>query len=122
MLLKDTFTIEHKETRTGTKDGKDWSIDEFLVCNKHERDDGSLLETRLTATKSQNCPEIQVGGVYLLTIFITSREYQGKHYPSFRITAAMLKEKAPAQAAAQTTQPTPEPPAEQINVGDDIPF
>jgi hypothetical protein len=123
MLIKDTFIIESKENKTGTSDRGEWSIDEYLILNKLETNFGSILETYLTAVKSQNCPEVEVGGIYDLTIFVGSQEYKGRHYPKFRITAATLKEKAAQPAVKQSAPATPEPAGEQVNVGtDDIPF
>jgi hypothetical protein len=84
MLIKDTFIIEDKTTRTGTNAKGDWSVDEFQILNKKERDDGSILETHLNAVASQNCPKLDVGGTYNLTLFVTIREYNGKYYPALR--------------------------------------
>lgn len=79
-----------KETKTGTNARGDWSINEYLIKEELEREDGSINETYLTATAGNNTPELEIGGEYNCNIFITSNEYQGKYYPKFRITHAEL--------------------------------
>jgi hypothetical protein len=125
MLLKAVFKIADKTTRSGSNDRGAYNIDEYLILNRHERDNGEMLETYLSAVKSQNCPDIEVGGVYQLTLFITSREYQGKYYPSFRITSAIAQGNPPATQTG-TSALTPEPAPVESNtvadLGDEIPF
>lgn len=92
MKLNAVLKVISKETKTGTsaKTGKDWAIDEYLLLEDLERDDGSRAETYVVASASQMISELEVGGVYDCTLFLTSRESNGKYYTSFRITHSIL--------------------------------
>ena len=112
-----TVRILKKDTRKGTTNGRDWAIDQYDVVEELEREDGSIVETRVQATTSGSVGELEIGAEYEATIFITSRksEKDGKttYWPSFRITHAVKTKDAPSAATAETT-------AESVD--DSIPF
>lgn len=108
-----------KEHKTGTSNtGRSWEMDEYTVQEEMEREDGSISETKLVATTSQLVGDLEIGGIYKVVIFITSRESEkdGKKsiWNSFRITRA---EKVGACNVNATTEPTT-----VDTIGDEIPF
>lgn len=111
-----TVTVLKKEHRTGTTNtGRAWEMDEYTVEENMEREDGSITETKLVATTSGAVGDLEVGGIYKVVIYISSRETEkdGKKsiWNSFRITRA---EKVGA------CNPNAQPEKEPVN--DDIPF
>lgn len=109
-----------KEHKTGTNNaGRAWEMDEYTIEESMEREDGSISETKLIATTSQAVGDLEVGGIYKVVIFISSRESEkdGKKsiWNSFRITRA---EKV---GAFNPTTPVAETPIAQ-SVADEIPF
>lgn len=84
--------ILSKETKTGTNNGQDWSIDEYTVVESIEQDNGGVSETKVKASATKALGELEVGALYNAVLFITSRETEkdGKKYlwNSFRITRA----------------------------------
>jgi len=113
MKLNATLKIISKETKTGTsaKTGKDWSMDEYLLLEDLERDDGSHAETYVVASASQVVGDLEVGGTYDLTLFLTSRESNGKYYTGFRITHSILvnlpEPKTNEESAVETMDEVP---------------
>lgn len=82
-----------KENKSGTNNsGQKWEMTEYTVEENMEREDGSISETKVKATTSQAVGDLDLGGVYKVVIFITSRESEkdGKKilWNSFRITRA----------------------------------
>ena len=115
MKIKETFTIEKHDERTW----RDRVFHEYLIKNVLEREDGSLIETHLSASANDSVGALEVGAKYNLTVFITSRKSgEGeteRHWPSFRITAAEKMEGA--------REKTHEPAQDDISsIGDDCPF
>lgn len=111
-----TIKVLKKEHKAGTTNsGRAWEMDEYTIEEDLEREDGSVSETKLVASTSQAVGDLDVGGIYKVVIFITSRESEkdGKTsiWNSFRITRA---EKVGA------CNPNAQPEKEAIN--DDIPF
>lgn len=91
MKLTAKLKVLSKEHKTGTTSaGRDWAMDEYLVVEDLVREDGSHNETHLLATTSQAAGELEIGGEYECTVFISSTEFNGKYYPKFRITYAVL--------------------------------
>ena len=113
-----TVTVLSKETKTGTTNGHDWTIEEYTLLEEMEREDGSISETKVKASTSQNVGDLEIGGIYKVVIFITSRESEkdGKKslWNSFRVTRA---EKVGACNVNATQEPT-----KVESIADDIPF
>lgn len=84
--------ILSKETKTGTTNGQDWSIDEYTVLESIELENGSMMETKVKASASKSLGDLDIGATYKAVLFITSRESEkdGKKvlWNSFRITRA----------------------------------
>lgn len=107
-----------KENKSGTNNsGQKWEMTEYTVEENMEREDGSIFETKVKATTSQAVGDLDLGGVYKVVIFITSRESEkdGKKilWNSFRITRA---EKIGGE------EPKEEPTTIATSVADEIPF
>lgn len=118
MKIKELFTIEKKEDRSfTTRSGEERTFSEYVIKNTLEREDGSLVETFLTATASDSVGELATGAKYNLTVFITSRTSGSgeteRHWPAFRITAAEKVADAPAAAKVE---------AAPVEIGDEVPF
>lgn len=112
-----TITVLDKEIKKGTTNGHDWEITEYTVEEEMEREDGSISETKLRASTSQAVGDLDVGGIYKVVIFITSRESEkdGKKslWNSFRITRAeKIGDKSPVETES----------AKEDVAADDIPF
>lgn len=115
MKIKETFIIEKHDERTW----RDRVFHEYLIKNVLEREDGSLIETHLSASANDSVGKLEVGAKYNLTVFITSRKSgEGeteRHWPSFRITAA--------EKIADALEKTPAPVVqEEPMIGDEVPF
>lgn len=114
-----TVTVLNKETKKGTTNGHDWEIVEYTVQEEMEREDGSISETKLKASTSQLVGDLEIGGIYKVVIFITSRESEkdGKKslWNSFRITRAEKVGACNVNAKSES-----ETVADAVN--DDIPF
>ena len=84
--------ILSKETKTGTTNGRDWSIDEYTILESVETENGSVIETKVKASASKSLGDLDINGLYKVVLFITSRESEkdGKKslWNSFRITRA----------------------------------
>ena len=110
-----TVRVLSKETKNGNTNGRDWTIEEYTLLEEVEREDGSICETRVKASTSQGVGDLEIGGIYKVVIFITSRETDkdGKKslWNSFRVTRA--------EKIGSTTTDTGSP-ADTVN--DDIPF
>lgn len=119
MKIKDTFTVISSEKKSGTSARGAWEKTEYLLKNVMERDDGSLVDTFVTADTSLTVGELKVGAKYDATLFVSSREFEkdGKkmHFVSFRVTRAeMIGDCNPAPESAQ--------PSVTDQVSDEIPF
>lgn len=119
MKVKETFLVVSSEKKSGTSARGPWEKTEYLLKNVLERDDGSMVDTYITADTSMSVGELKVGATYEATVFISSREFEkdGKksHFVSFRVTnATMLQDAQEKKAEAAPTS------VEQL--GDDIPF
>lgn len=111
-----TIKVLSKDIKTGNTNGRDWEIVEYTIIEEMEREDGSIAETKLRASTTGGVGELDVGGIYKVVIFITSRETEkdGKTniWNSFRITRA---EKIGGE------EPKAEEKQEE-SVADDLPF
>lgn len=106
-----------KETKTGTSNGRDWTIDEYTICETVEREDGSLVDTKVRASTTGSVGDLAIGATYKVVIYITSRESEKSDgsksiWNSFRITRAELVGDLP-KAQAKTVEEL---------TGDDLPF
>lgn len=108
--------ILSKETKTGTTNGQDWSIDEYTVLESIELENGSMMETKVKASASKSLGDLDIGATYKAVLFITSRESEkdGKKvlWNSFRITRADKISDAEPKAEEKKDEP----------INDDIPF
>lgn len=111
-----TVKVLAKETKTGNTNGRDWAIEEYTLLEELEREDGSISETKVKASTTQNVGDLDIGGIYTVVMFITSRESEkdGKKsiWNSFRVTRA---EKIGGE------EPKSEP-AKANDIADSIPF
>ena len=112
-----TIKVLKKEHRTGvTASGRSWEMDEYTVEEDLEHEDGSISETKVVATTSGSVGGLEIGAVYKVVIFISSRETEkdGKTsiWNSFRITRAEKISDAPKSESEVVA----------AAVADDIPF
>lgn len=121
MKIQGKFTVIDKQEKSGTKDGKDWSMTEYVLKATEERDDGSELTTVIPATASKMVDALEAGATYNATLFIASRSFTGddnkeRHFVSFRIT------KAEKIAGQQESVAKKDEVEVAESVSDDIPF
>lgn len=112
-----TIKVLKKEHKTGVStSGRSWEMDEYTVEENLEREDGSVSETKVVVSTSQAVGDLEVGAMYKVVIFITSRETEkdGKTsiWNSFRITRAEKISDAPKSESEVVA----------AAVADDIPF
>lgn len=116
MKLSAIFEVIDVQNKSGTsKAGQPYSINEYLLKCVEKRDDGSELETVIPATASDRVGNLQKGASYECSLFVNSRQYNGRYLVSFRVTFAKKVSDAPATVVE-------EPATEVEGVADDIPF
>ena len=123
MKIQGKFEVIDKQEKSGkTKDGRDWNMTEYVLKNVEECYDGSELETFIPATCGKTVDELEVGGVYDATLFISSRaskdeNNKDRYFVSFRVTKADK-----LGASGKQEQPAETKPEVSESVSDDIPF
>lgn len=70
------------EVRTGTRDGKDWEVREYLITEQSQF--GKTMKFSMTSWDGPIMDRLQIGDSVCVSFSVSAREHEGKWYNDVR--------------------------------------